>query len=76
MEIEAAQARYADLHEKAPYHDGKFESWAEKRSPDHPYHFNEGVTIWVAQTDLAPHDHFLGGVDRCEECSESGNPAG
>lgn len=76
METEAAQARYRDLHEAAPYHDGTFpddpSAWSATRSETHPYHFGEGVTIWVAPVDLNPHDHFIGGADECETCSAEG----
>lgn len=58
MERAAADARYAALHEDAPYHDGSFSSWAEQRSPSHPYHYSEGVTVGVAERDLAPWDKF------------------
>lgn len=70
MEREAAAREYARLHEKKPYHDGTFESWVEKRDDAHPYHFNDGVTIYAADTDLNPHDHFLGGAEDCDECRE------
>jgi hypothetical protein len=59
METAAAQELYADLHEKEPYHDGTFKSWAEKRSFDHPYHFNDGVTFYAAPVDVNPDDQFL-----------------
>ena len=72
MEQSAAEWRYAQLHEKKPYHDGTFESWSEKQSLKHPYHYSAGVRIWVAETDLAPHDHFLGGKSECPECSSGG----
>lgn len=58
-EREAAEAKYAALHEKRPYHDGTYESWAEKRTDDHPYHYSDGVTIWVAEQDVNPDDKFL-----------------
>ena len=58
MEREAADALYARLHEKQPYHDGTFTSWAEHRSASHPYHFHDGVKIGVAESDLTPHDMF------------------
>ena len=70
MERAAADWRYDTLHEKRPFHDGTFESWAEKRSLSHPYHARDGVTLWVAESDLAPHDHFLGDAKDCDECQE------
>lgn len=58
MEREAAAARYAKLHEKAPYHDGSFTSWAADRGPSHPYHFNDGVSIGIADHNVTPWDNF------------------
>jgi hypothetical protein len=54
-----AQKRYELLHEKEPYHDGSFSSWAKEPSKTHPYHFSAGVRIFVAREDMAPHDNFL-----------------
>lgn len=58
MERAAAEAAYEKRHEKAPHHDGTFESWHKDRSTAFPYRYNEGVTIGVAETDLAPDDAF------------------
>lgn len=63
MERDAAQALYADLHEKAPYHDGTFTDWEAKRSSSHPYHFNDGVSFGVAEADPSPWDLFTTRVD-------------
>lgn len=62
METEAAQAQYARLHEKRPWHDGTFADWAEEPSADHPYHYSHGTRIWVAEKDLG-----LGGEFRTRE---------
>lgn len=59
MEEAAANARYAELHDKQPYHDGTFASWSTKRSRSHPYHYNDGVTITAATVDVNPDDDFL-----------------
>lgn len=59
MERAAAVWLYEHLHEDAPYHDGTFTSWAKKRSLSHPYRFDDGVTLWVADTDINPDDQFL-----------------
>ena len=59
MALAAADAKYDELHEKRPYHNGTFESWAEKRSASHPFHFRDGVGIWVSRDDLTPEDLFL-----------------
>ncbi|MDF9716032.1 hypothetical protein [Nocardioides sp. ChNu-99] len=58
-EREATEALYAQLHKDAPYHDGTEESWAKDRSPDHPFHYSDGVTIWIADEDVNPDDRFL-----------------
>jgi hypothetical protein len=59
MENAAANARYDDKHRDKPYHDGQFKSWAKDRSPHHPYHARDGVTVWVHDEDLNPDDAFL-----------------
>jgi len=61
MESAAANRRYERLHEALPYHDGTFSSWAKNPSREHPYHFKDGVTVWVAPEDLTPDDDFLSG---------------
>lgn len=58
MELAAANAAYARLHEKEPFHDGSFTSWAGDRSSSHPYHFNDGVSIGVTDHDATPWDKF------------------
>ena len=63
MERSAANSAYAKLHEKAPYHDGTFRSWAKEWSPTHPYHYNDGVSIGVSDRDLTPHDAFTTKAD-------------
>lgn len=74
MELAAAQWRYGQMHEDKPYHSGDFSSWSEKRSLSHPYRYDDGVNLWIADADLNPHDHFLGGAKDCAECSGSGVP--
>lgn len=59
MEAAAANRRYDQIHEKRPFHDGTFTQWAESASAAFPYHYRDGVNIWVAPVDLAPHDRFL-----------------
>lgn len=65
-----AEAQYDQLHEKRQFHDGTFTSWSDKRSPQHPFHYRDGVTLWVSDIDLTPHDHFLGGAKDCSECQD------
>lgn len=55
----AANARYDQLHEAKPYHDGTFNLWSKDRSPLFPFHYRDGVTIWVSPDDLTPEDDFL-----------------
>lgn len=68
-----AEAKYDQLHEKQPFHDGAFAKWGEKRTAETPYHYRDGVNLWVAESDLTPHDHFLGGAKDCAECASSGS---
>lgn len=60
MQLAGAQALYAALHKDAPFHDGSFANWSADRSRDFPFHFSDGVTIWMSPTELAPDDKFLG----------------
>jgi hypothetical protein len=62
METAAAEAQFARLHEKRPWHDGTFTDWAEKPSTEHPYHYTYGTRIWVTETDLG-----LGGAFTARE---------
>lgn len=64
MEQAAADARYARVHDERKWHNGDFTSWAEKPSREHPYRYDFGVTIGVAETDLYPDDKFLSD-ERC-----------
>ena len=66
MERAAAQRRWEKLHEDRPYHDGTHASWAKDPSPAHPYHRDDGTTVWVSLTD-----HGFGG-DFLQQ--ESGTP--
>lgn len=74
MEQAAAEAAYDRRHKKAPYHDGTFPDdlaeWSTERTADTPYHYRDGVKFWVADRDLNPHDHFLGGAADCTHCQE------
>lgn len=42
------EARYDEIHEELPYHDGTFTGWSSKRDKRHPYHYRDGVTLWVS----------------------------
>lgn len=56
----AARRQYEALHEQAPWHNGTFEHWAKERSDNHPFRYDDGVTIGVSRHDLTPDDMFLG----------------
>lgn len=47
------------MHEAAPYHDGSFQRWAKTASREYPFHYLDGVTIRLAETDEHPGDDFL-----------------
>lgn len=53
-----AEWMYEKLHEDAPFHDGSFAEWSKVRSERHPYHFKDGVTVGVADEDIASWDKF------------------
>lgn len=59
MALAAVNAKYDELHEKRKFHNGTFESWSEKRSDSHPFHYRDGVGLWVSRVDLTPDDDFL-----------------
>ncbi len=45
-----------------PFHDGSFSRWSKEPSREFPFHYLDGVTIWLAPTDVNPDDDFLGSV--------------
>ena len=60
MQTAGAQRLYHLMHKDKPFHDGWFTSWAKEPSRSHPFHFEDGVSIWVSSVDLTPDDNFLG----------------
>lgn len=77
MEQAAALWRYQALHEDRPYHNGDFKDWAAERTAAHPYHYLDGVTVYVARTDLNPADGFLAderATPRRESVPKDGQP--
>lgn len=60
MALEVNNRKYDRLHEKKPFHDGTETIWAEAYSKLTPFHYRDGVTIWVSRHDLTPDDDFLG----------------
>lgn len=63
MELAAADAMYKQIHEDRPFHDGTFNGWSEKRTAFAPYHFEDGVHLYVAEFDVNPDDDFLKAPD-------------
>ncbi len=61
MASRAANEKYDEIHKDAPFHDGQFLRFEDKRSTTAPFHVREGVTIWAAPMDLSPDDKFLSG---------------
>jgi hypothetical protein len=59
MDLKAAERKWASLHADRPFHDGSFRSWAKEFSDSHPFHFNDGVLVWVSDVDYSPADQFL-----------------
>lgn len=59
MQLAAANRMYDLLHEAKPYHDGTFRLFAEEPSRLTPFHYRDGVTIWISKDDLTPDDDFL-----------------
>ena len=50
---------YAQLHESKPFHDGTGALWSEKPTWVTPFHFQDGVSFHLAETDENPDDDFL-----------------
>jgi hypothetical protein len=74
MALASANSRYDKLHKDAPYHDGTFTHWSKERGPAHPFHYRDGVTVWVTQHNLTPDDNWLN--DIVEVNAETLGPAG
>lgn len=58
-QLAAAQALFDQIHKDAPYTDGD-DNWSKERTADHPYHYRDGVTIWVSKVDHGLGGEFLG----------------
>lgn len=74
MKQAAIEWAYDRFREKEPFHDGTFRRWSAVRSLTHPYHYRDGVRLWLAPEDLSPHDHFLESADECEVCNPPEDP--
>lgn len=65
MQLAASQRLYQLLHEKQPYHDGVMEdghfvNWSDTPSPEYPFHWSDGASIYMAPIDLGLGGDFLG----------------
>lgn len=58
-EREAADRRYGEKHKAKPFHNGKDAGWSKDSANHAPYHFREGVRIYVAPYDVNPDDGFI-----------------
>jgi len=54
MALAAANALLDEKHKDQPYHNGTETSWAKERNSEHPFHYKDGVHIWVSKYDLTP----------------------
>lgn len=51
---------YQERFKDREFHDGTYRPMSEKWSPATPWHYMDGVNIWVSPVDLTPEDMFLG----------------
>lgn len=76
MQLAAANRIYDMRHEDRPYHDGSFSRWAAEPSRQFPFHYRDGVTIWLSPVELNPEDDFLGqsvGDEALDDDPEAGD---
>ena len=59
MQLKAAERLYGLKHEDRPFHDGTFKNWAKDPSPEFPFRYDDGVTIWLSPTEVNEEDEFL-----------------
>lgn len=59
MQLEAAKRRFERLHQDRPYHDGTMTLWAKDSSDAFPFHYADGVSVWMAPVDLGLGGDFL-----------------
>lgn len=52
--------RFDEIHEDAQWHDGTYTNFTAKPTTGTPFHYMDGVTLWVSAKDLSPDDDFLG----------------
>lgn len=61
MQLEAAKSMYGDLHQERPFHSGDMTQWARTRSPEFPFHWSDGASIFISPTDHGFGGDFLTG---------------
>ena len=54
-----ADRAYGEKHKDKPFHNGREKGWAKSHSVKTPFHFRDGVRVWVSQHDLTPDDAFI-----------------
>ena len=54
-----ADRMYGEKHKDRPFHDGNDRGWSDKATARAPFHFRDGVRVWVSPYDLTPDDKFL-----------------
>lgn len=59
MAHRAAARAYEEKHKAQPFHDGTFTHWAKEYGPMTPFHYDDGVTVWVSEDNLTPDDDFI-----------------
>lgn len=57
-QLEVAKRKYAALHEDEPFHDGTFKNWAKEFSWAYPFHYADGISLFMSPIELAPWDDF------------------
>lgn len=72
MDLAAAERKWASLHEETPFHNGDFTSWSKDRSDSHPYHFQDGVRLWVSDVDYDPDGSWLSGRGAVDQEQDGG----
>ena len=58
-ELAVAERTFDHLHKDAPWHDGSFQVWRKEFSPETPWHYKDGTTLYLSEVDENPDDHFL-----------------
>lgn len=58
QEREAANWLFDEIHADKPFHNGAGE-YSAKRSRAFPYHYRDGVNVWVSSEDHDPDGDFL-----------------